>query len=164
MPQGVARLLAHHRQLRVFAPQRFPSRVPRGFFTIHVEGGERLFLRAFADGLPYAWRALEVSSLEYEDTVRVLLEEGPQPETGATTDLTEALGASVGIELVGDEGQARGRLATATSEHGDTPAGWATALPGFGGLLPPLPPGRFRLSFARSTAVRSAASRPCLWW
>lgn len=119
-----------------------------GFFTIHVEGGERLFLRAFADGLPYAWRAVQVSSLEYEDTVRVVLEEGPQPETGATTDLAEALGASVGIELVGDEGKpVDAWFATATSEHGDTPAGWATALPGFGGLLPPLPPGRFRLSF-----------------
>ncbi|MCY3003357.1 MAG: carboxypeptidase-like regulatory domain-containing protein [Planctomycetota bacterium] len=119
-----------------------------GIFTLHVEAGERLFLRAFADGLPYAWRAVQVSSLEYEDTVRILLEEGPQPETGATTDLAEALGASVGIELIGDDDKPLDAwFATATSGHGDTPAGWATALPGFGGLLPPLPPGRFRLSF-----------------
>lgn len=120
-----------------------------GVFFLHVETGERLFLRAFAEGSPYAWRILEVSPLGYEDTVRMVLHDGPQPAPLASTDLQHELGFQLTLEVLGEDGApVKNFIASATTDWHEAPAGWRAARPARDGSLPPLPPGKFRLALA----------------
>lgn len=120
-----------------------------GTFFLHVEAGERLFLRAFEEGAPYAWRLLEVSPLGYEDTLRMVLHDGPQPAPLASSDLLQELGFQLTLEVLGEDGTpVTNWIASAATDWHEVPAGWRSARPARDGSLPPLPPGKFRIALA----------------
>ena len=131
------------------APERelTPLGDGRGTFHLDVQPGERLYLRAFAGGSPFAWTILDVDSGEGERRVALRIGDGSATPSDGAPGLDYVLGVRVELEVLDEDGKPlTGWRAAAISAQGDVPAGWSGFRPGADGALPALPPGRFRLS------------------
>lgn len=117
-----------------------------GVFYLEALPGERLYVRAFAAGSPFAWSILDVDESEVERRLSLRLGDTPQAPSDGAAGLNYVLGVRLALEVLDENGtKLEGWRGLAISEEGDVPAGWTGCKPASDGSLPPLPPGRFRL-------------------
>lgn len=118
----------------------------RGVFYVEALPGERLYVRTFAAGSPFAWTIVDVDGSEGERRLSLRLGDVPLDPSDGAPSLNYVLGVRLALEVLDESGaKLDGWRGVATSEQGDVPAGWTGCMPGSDGSLPPLPPGRFRV-------------------